>query len=144
MKWKAEQQQGLHPFLSAYLDKHFAHGTVFGGAVNGHGLSVSRELEGEVLLHQLLDDLVGQMDGRGEKRLPSQPSENLQTLQEELAAVAHRVAGVRPVNLRQAGDVGVEDVHFLHEASQRRLSGLAHLLVHAFHLKWSKRRSILH
>lgn len=66
MKGKREQQKGLRPLRSAYLDKHFAHGTVFGGAVNGHGLSVSGELKGEVLLHQLLDDLMGQMDGRGE------------------------------------------------------------------------------
>lgn len=69
----------LHELVWAYLDKHFAHGTVFGGAVNGHGLPVSGELQGEVLLHQLLDDLMRQMDGRGEEILLSQGSGNLHT-----------------------------------------------------------------
>lgn len=71
MRWQTEQQKGLHPLLSAHLDKHFAHGAVFGGAVNGHGLPVSGELQGEVLLHQLLDDLMGQTEGRGEKGKPA-------------------------------------------------------------------------
>lgn len=40
------------------LDEHLgATIALGGGAVHGHGLPVTGELQGEVLLHQLLDDL---------------------------------------------------------------------------------------
>lgn len=59
------------PFLccSVYLDKHFAHGRtgLVGGAVDRHGLPVSRELQSELLLHQLLDHLIPQKDRQCEK-----------------------------------------------------------------------------
>lgn len=97
---EAENQakKDLCALVGAYLDKHFAHGAVFGGAVHRHGLPVSGELQGEVLLHQLLDDLRSQMDGRGEGLLPSQLSGNVHTLQEgwrlsltELQALARSI-----------------------------------------------------
>lgn len=45
--------------LPSYLDKHLAHGGagLVGSAVDRHGLAVPGEFQGELLLHQLLDDL---------------------------------------------------------------------------------------
>lgn len=40
------------------LDEHFTLGArLDGGAVDRHGFAVTRELQGELLLHQLLDHL---------------------------------------------------------------------------------------
>jgi len=56
----------------AHLDEHLvAHGGAGGlgrGAVDGHGLAVAGELQGELLLHQLLDDLGTGTASRGGQR----------------------------------------------------------------------------
>ena len=44
--------------MCSCLDEHLALGPwLDGGAVDGHGLAVTRELQSELLLHQLLDHL---------------------------------------------------------------------------------------
>lgn len=67
-------------FLPVYLDKHLAHGRtrLVGGAVDRHGLPVSGELQGDLLPHQLLDDLVRQKDRQSETNLLSGSRGNLQ------------------------------------------------------------------
>lgn len=51
------------------------------------------------------------------------------------ADVTHTVAGVGSVDLGQVVDFGVENVHLLHQAGERRLCGFADLLVHTLSLK---------
>lgn len=53
-----------------YLDEHLADGGagLVGGAVHRHRLPVSGELQGELLLHQLLDHLGERRRGHGLER----------------------------------------------------------------------------
>lgn len=150
--WGREEERNIHSMredcqtcqilmymlLSVYLDKHLAHGrTIVGGAVNGHGLSVSGEFQGELLSHQLLDHLIRQ---RGQRVRKS--GGKLQRAGEG-AGVTHRVAGVGSVDLGQAVDVGVKDVHLLHQTGQCRLCGFTDLLVHTLHLKHQRFMKLL-
>lgn len=50
------------------------------------------------------------------------------------AGVTHTVAGVGSVNLGQVVNLGVENVHLLHQTSERRLCGFADFLVHTLRL----------
>lgn len=56
--------------IQSYFDEHLALGARFDrGAIDRHGLPVSRELQGELLLHQLSDHLMDDNGGiydRGE------------------------------------------------------------------------------
>ncbi len=47
----------------------------------------------------------------------------------------YRVAGVGSLNLRQAPDVSVKNVHLFHQAGQSSLRGLSNLLKNTFRLK---------
>lgn len=56
-------ENNMHP----HLHKHLALGARFDrGAIDGHGLAVTGELQSELLLHQLLDDLMDETE-EGEK-----------------------------------------------------------------------------
>ena len=46
-----------------------------------------------------------------------------------MCADSYSTAGVSSLDLGQAGDVGVEHVHLLHQAGQGGLSSLTHLLI---------------
>lgn len=50
--------------IHSCLDEHLALGArLDGGAVDRHGLAVTRELQGELLLHQLPDHLMDENEG---------------------------------------------------------------------------------
>lgn len=55
---RGEGGTDLHEHLGATI-------ALSGGAVHRHGLPVTGELQGEVLVHQLLDDLLEDMEIRG-------------------------------------------------------------------------------
>lgn len=56
----------IYVCISSYscLDEHLALGTgLYRGAVDRHGLAVTRELQSELLLHQLPDHLLDEKEG---------------------------------------------------------------------------------
>ena len=57
---REDEEKGEKMKKRMYLDEHLGATIALAwGAVHRHGLPVTGELQGEVLLHQLLDDLSG-------------------------------------------------------------------------------------
>ena len=62
--------------IHSCLDEHLAlRARLDGGAVHRHGLAVTRELQGELLLHQLSDYLMDEKDGEKSRKYVSQEEE---------------------------------------------------------------------